>query len=278
MVSPTSPAIDGDWFDEELFEDQIGIRAAGFDEDDEDEDVDDGSTVAEALREEEDIDEETFPNMCMWNDFPPKPNSNLWRPNNFNRLPNVFYDKARQDMFKCVQDEIECVVERFQLAEVLGDPEGTKKAVYIFFGPRSSTYHVFSKIFPKEDYEFFARFMAAFFFASSWNSTYGQCYQEPKMDTDDFCSEETYLHVWDGINEYNISTNGKRSWLKFEDAYNEMVTETLVPPREKLKAQTTVDDDKRLHQYRSLRDIPIDEESGIARQHHTKVNRKGFNW
>ena len=105
--------------------------------------------------------------MCMWNEFPPKSNSNLWRPNNFNRLPNVFYDKARQDMFKCVQDEIECVVERFQLAEVLGDPEGTEKAVYIFFGPRSSTYHVFSKIFPKEDYEFFARFMAAFFFASS---------------------------------------------------------------------------------------------------------------
>ena len=78
------------------------------------------------------------------------------------------------------------------------------------------------------------------------------------MDTDDFCSEETYLHVWDGINEHNLSTNGKRSWLKFEDAFNETVTEILVPPREKLNAQTTVDDDKRLHQYRSLRDIPID--------------------
>ena len=61
MVSPASPAIDGDLFDEELFEDQIGRRVAGFDEDDEDEEVDDGSTsVAEGLREEEDIDEETF--------------------------------------------------------------------------------------------------------------------------------------------------------------------------------------------------------------------------
>ena len=50
MVSPASPAIDGDLFDEELFEDQIGRRAAGFDEDDEDEEVDDGSTVAEGLR------------------------------------------------------------------------------------------------------------------------------------------------------------------------------------------------------------------------------------
>ena len=75
MVSPASPAIDGDLFDEELFEDQIGRRAAGFDEDDEDEEVDDGSTVAEGLREEEDIDEETFPNICMWNEFPPKPTS-----------------------------------------------------------------------------------------------------------------------------------------------------------------------------------------------------------
>ena len=30
--------------------------------------------------------------------------------------------------------------------------------------------------------------MGAFYFASSWNSTYGQCYDEPKMDTDDRCN------------------------------------------------------------------------------------------
>ena len=63
MVSPTSPAIDGDWFDEELFEDQIGRRAAGFDENDEDKEVNDGSTVAEALWEEKYIDEETLPDI-----------------------------------------------------------------------------------------------------------------------------------------------------------------------------------------------------------------------
>ena len=80
MVSHTSPAIDGDWFDEELFEDQTGRLAAGFDKGDKDEEVNDGSTVVEALREEEDIDQETFPDICMWNEFPPKPNSHLWDP------------------------------------------------------------------------------------------------------------------------------------------------------------------------------------------------------
>ena len=49
MVPPASPAIDGDLFDEDLFNDQIGRRAAGFDEDDEDEEVDDDSTIAEKV-------------------------------------------------------------------------------------------------------------------------------------------------------------------------------------------------------------------------------------
>ena len=278
LVSPASPAIDGDLFDEDIFDDQIGRQAAGYDEGDEDEEVDDDSEFAEGLREEEDMDEETYPDICTWSNFPPKPDSNLWKHNDFDLLPDVFYDKARQDMYKCVEEEVECITSQFHSAAVRGDPEGTEKAVYILFGPRSSTYHVFSKIFPKEDYEYFTRYLAAFFFSSSLNSTYGQCYQEPKIDTDDFCSEETYLDIWFEIDQYNICTNGKRSWLKFEDALNETLTETFVPPRGDLKAQTTMDDDKRLHQYRSLRKIPIDEESGIARQHHTRVNRKGFNW
>ena len=46
LVSPASPAIDGDLFDEDIFDDQIGRRAAGFDEGDEDEEVDDDSNFA----------------------------------------------------------------------------------------------------------------------------------------------------------------------------------------------------------------------------------------
>ena len=49
MVPPASPAIDGDLFDEDLFNDQISRRADGFDEDDEDEGVDDDSTIAEKV-------------------------------------------------------------------------------------------------------------------------------------------------------------------------------------------------------------------------------------
>ena len=164
------------------------------------------------------------------------------------------------------------------MAEVHGDPKGIKKATHIFLGPKSPIYHVHETIFPKEDYEHFARFMGAFYFASSWNSTYGQCYDEPKMDTDEFCDKKTYLSIWRRIDEEGLGTNGRRSWMKYEDGLNQTMTERFSPTRDDLKPHVTTDDDKRLHQYRSLRKIPIEEKSGLARQHHTKVNRKGFNW
>ena len=127
LVSPASPAIDGDLFDEDIFDDQIGRQAAGYDEGDEDEEVDDDSEFAEGLREEEDMDEETYPDICTWSNFPPKPDSNLWKHNDFDRLPDVFYDKARQDMYKCVEEEVECITSQFHSAAVRGDPEGRRQ-------------------------------------------------------------------------------------------------------------------------------------------------------
>ena len=84
--------------------------------------------------------------------------------------------------------------------------------------------------------------------------------------------------AWKSIDKQWLRSNGKRSWIKYEDALNETLTDNFTPTRDELKPHGTIDDDKKLFQYRSLRNIPIDEESGLARQHHTKVNRKGFNW
>ena len=98
------------------------------------------------------------------------------------------------------------------------------------------------------------------------------------MITDEFCNKKTYLSNWKKIDKHGLNTNGRRSWIKYEGGLNQTLNERFVPTRKDGKQHVTIDDDKRLHQYKSLRKIPIDEESGLARQHHTRVNRKGFNW
>ena len=224
--SPISPAIDGDVCDEDIFSSPLNRDAAGFgDEDDDDSLVDDSSTVAGAIVEEDDIDEAANPGICNWNKFPPAPDDPKWRPNDFMDVPKVYYDKARGDMFGNAQDEIERLIGRLDEAEVRGDPKGVKKAIRIFLGPKSPIYHAHETIFPKEDYEHFARFMGAFFFSSSLNSTYSQCYDEPKINTDDFCDGKTYLSIWKKIEKEGLRTNGKRAWIKYEDALNQTLAE-----------------------------------------------------
>ena len=62
MASPTSPAIDGDVYDEDLFDSPLDRDAVGFgDEDDDGSLVDDSSTVAGAIDEEDEMDEEAYP-------------------------------------------------------------------------------------------------------------------------------------------------------------------------------------------------------------------------
>ena len=101
MASPISPAIDGDVCDEDLFDSPIDRDAAGFgDEDDDGSLVDDSSTVAGAIDEEDEMDEEAYPDICTWDNFPPEPDSPQWRCNDFNLIPKVYFDKARGDMFK----------------------------------------------------------------------------------------------------------------------------------------------------------------------------------
>ena len=277
MESPASPAIDGDAVDEGIFDNEMDMEAAGLGVDDVDEE-DINPSMAHTISEDDDIDEENYNGICNWQNFPPPSNSPLWRPNNFNVIPMVYFDKARQDMFTKLEEEIECILNHLDKVKVRGNLEGIDKAIALFFGPSSTTHHVFSKILPDVDYDYFARFIGAFFFASSWNSTYSQCCQETRMDTSDFCDKATYNAIWAKIENYAKDTNGKRSWKKFQDAFNETLTEVFVPTRAEMKAETTIDDDKRLYQYSSFKKIPIDEESGLSRQHHTRVNRKGFNW
>ena len=67
MASPISPVIDGDVCDEDLFPSSLDRDAAGFGgEDDDGSSVDDSSTMAEAIDEEDEIDEGAYPDICTW--------------------------------------------------------------------------------------------------------------------------------------------------------------------------------------------------------------------
>ena len=101
MASPFPPAIDADVRDEDLFDSPNDKQAAGFDDDDEDNSVvDDSSTVVGAINKEEEIDQENYPDIITWENFlPPAPNSPQWQENDFNRIPKVYCNKAREDMF-----------------------------------------------------------------------------------------------------------------------------------------------------------------------------------
>ena len=62
--------------DEDLFDSPIDKQAAGFGDNDEDDSVvDDSSTVVGAINKEEEIDQDTFPDTCTWENFPPAPNT-----------------------------------------------------------------------------------------------------------------------------------------------------------------------------------------------------------
>ena len=80
MASPISPAIDGDVYDEDLFDSPLDRDAAGFgDEDDDGSLVDDSLTVAGAIDEEDEMNEEAYPDVCSWENFPPGPGSECTR-------------------------------------------------------------------------------------------------------------------------------------------------------------------------------------------------------
>ena len=213
MALPLSPAIDADVCDKDIFDSPADKQAAGFGDDDKDNSViDDSSTVVGAINEEEEIDQDNYREIGItWENFPPAPNSPQWRENDLNRIPKVYCDKARGDMFGDAAAEIGVIEERLRTAQVRGDPKGIKKAIHIFLGPKSPIYHVHETIFPKEDYDHFARFMGGFYFASSLNMTYSQCYSEPRIVTDDFCTGKTYQSIWKSIDQQGLRSNGKRS-------------------------------------------------------------------
>ena len=67
MASPLSPAIDADVCDEDIFDSPADKQAAGFGDDDEDDSViDDSSTVVGAINEEEEIDQDNYPEIVIW--------------------------------------------------------------------------------------------------------------------------------------------------------------------------------------------------------------------
>ena len=84
MASPISPAIDGDVCNKDLFASPLDRDSAGFgDEDDDGSLVDDSSTVAGAIDEEDEMDEDAYHEICNWDKFPPGPDDPKWRPNDF---------------------------------------------------------------------------------------------------------------------------------------------------------------------------------------------------
>ena len=94
MESPALPTINGDAIDRGIFDNEINIVAAGLGVDDVDEE-DINPSMAHTISEDDDIDEENYNGICNWQNFPPKSDSPLWRPTNFNVIPMVYFDKAR---------------------------------------------------------------------------------------------------------------------------------------------------------------------------------------
>ena len=252
MQSPASPAIDDSAVDFGIFDSELNKEAAGYDDGVEEDDHPDHPFAVDVqicMEEEDEMDEENYDHLCDFAKFPPESDSDHWVPNDVDVIPHVFADKARQDMFNKLQKEIEVIVERLVEAEVRGNPTDlVDKAIAIFFGSGSSFYHIYQDIFPNDEYDNFAQFIGAYFLAASWNSTYNQCYNDPRMDASDFCDDQTYLDKWDAIEYHNKHTNGKRAWKKFQGAFNKTVTEKFSPTRQDMKVEATGDDDKLMYQ------------------------------
>ena len=131
------------------------------------------------------------------------------------------------------------------------------------------------KIIKEATFEDFAQWFGAFLFSCSLNMNYSSCYDHPNISTDEFCDVKQYNAIWNRIDKFGKgNSNIKRAWEQFQRAYNVTMTENFMPGRKDMRLQICCDDDKLEFAYSSLRDIPVDEESGISRQHHVKVNKK----
>ena len=211
--------------------------------------------------------------------FNPKPKD--WRHVPFTNVPKVTMDKARNDCWENAKKEINFIRDKIESMNVSGATNDMEKVALLLCGRDSNLFHHWKKIVGSSyptTYLDFAEWIGAFYFSCHMGKNYTKLEKATRVDTDDFASSIDYNKVWNCMEEYAKGNPFKdRSWMLFQDALNSTLKENFLPsPKELAKQIICLDDDKALMDYRSLREVPVDEDSRLARKRHASENRNGF--
>lgn len=220
--------------------------------------------------------------------FPPS--LEKWKDIPFSSRPKVTIDHARGEMWNQGKTEIEYILKHIQELEPTEDGRDgdLEKLLDLLFGDDSELFHAFKKILPKRGYkssgnkmdqwEVYCRFLSTFFFICINNRTYRKLHEYVRSDTTDLLEPDVFDEILRNMESYNKGhPNKPRFWKVLENAFNEMARENfLLGPKDgSLKLGT--DDDKVHANVQNMKDIPIDQESGLKRVRHVNDNVNGIN-
>lgn len=236
----------------------------------------------------ENINEDTFDDYEdyeEWSDYLGDnlldPNPKDWKDIPFNQIPDVTFDKARNDLWTHCKKEINYIQNKIVESESnydIGVNTQMDKVADIIAGPDSELFHVYKKIVGNSTtYADFAEWIGAFYFSCQMNKNYGKLDKHNRIDNNGLAGIESYNTVWRKFEAHGKgSPYHQRSWSLLQESLNKTLKQNFLPTPKEVPLQICLDDDKGLFEYQALRNVPIDNESNLGRQHHVADNRKGF--
>ena len=202
-----------------------------------------------------------------------------WHVKPHSKMPKVTFDSARRQVWEHGKKEIRFFKEQVDSQFDPGlDTDKFDTIVRVLAGPDSPTFHSFKQIIGKATHLDFTQWLSAFFFSCHMNKNYGKLSASDRVNTGGFADIDDYDEIWRKMELYAKGNRfQKHSWKEFEEALNKTLKCNFFPDPSKLNLQICLDDDKALFAHGLLREMPVDEDSDLARVRHVKENRTGFN-
>ena len=139
--------------------------------------------------------------------------------------PKISLNGGKDEAWKQVKKEASFVRDRFGVRR-----DATQNIFEYLFGENSELFAAWREVTGSRSFSQFSAFLATFFLECRLKTTYQDLYDDHIIDTSSYLTPKEYIAFWIKIDEHKKTDRfHKRAWEHFEDAFNTMAKEILVP-------------------------------------------------
>lgn len=187
--------------------------------------------------------------------------------------PKISLNGGKDEAWEQVKKEASFVCDKFGVRQ-----DATQKIFEELFGEDSKLFAAWKEVAGSRSLSQFSAFLATFFLECRLKTTYQDLYDDNIIDTASYLTPKEYKAFWTKIDQHKKTDRfHKRAWEHFEDAFNTMAKDILVPTCNEFKMRITCDDDKHHFGFGiKPRNIPLNENAYLKRERHVKDNAMGI--